>query len=295
MELNQLVETCVSREEIYEGVVLHVVKDTVRLPNGALAPREFCLHPGAVAILALCDDGTVLMEHQYRYAHGRVFYEIPAGKLDRRDEPPLLAAARELREDTGAIAEKFTYLGPIETTPALLDERIHLYLAEGLSFGERELDEEQAFWTEFVHTRVPRAYDGIRELIRDFKAEGGIVAVSSHSMNEFIERDYRENDLPFPDAIFGWDLPRDKRKPSTYTVDELIRRYGFDKSEILMVDDLKPGFDMARAAGIDFAAAGWGYDVEQIRAFMTEHSDFYLESVAELRELVFGSDETNQA
>ena len=114
MELNQLVETCVSREEIYEGVVLHVVKDTVRLPNGALAPREFCLHPGAVAILALCDDGTVLMEHQYRYAHGRVFYEIPAGKLDRRDEPPLLAAARELREETGISADVLT---PIANMP----------------------------------------------------------------------------------------------------------------------------------------------------------------------------------
>ena len=190
------------------------------------------------------------------------------------------------------LAENYTFEDFLRKnfTPGILS-----LFTDELGLNERELDEEQAFWTEFVHTRVPRAYDGIRELIRDFKAEGGIVAVSSHSMNEFIERDYRENDLPFPDAIFGWDLPRDKRKPSTYTVDELIRRYGFDKSEILMVDDLKPGFDMARAAGIDFAAAGWGYDVEQIRAFMTEHSDFYLESVAELRELVFGSDETNQA
>ena len=143
MELKDLIETRVSREEIYEGVVLHVVKDTVRLPNGALAPREFCLHPGAVAILALCDDGSVLMEHQYRYAHGRVFYEIPAGKLDSKNEPPLLAAARELREETGAIAEKYPYLGPIDTTPALLDERIHLYLAEGIRFGERELDEDE--------------------------------------------------------------------------------------------------------------------------------------------------------
>ena len=143
MELDQLIETRVSREEIYNGVVLHVVKDTVRLPNGAFAPREVCLHPGAVAILAMDDDGMVLMEHQYRYAHGRIFYEIPAGKLDHRDEVPLLAAARELREETGAIAEKYTYLGPIDTTPALLDERIHLYLAEGLSFGERELDEDE--------------------------------------------------------------------------------------------------------------------------------------------------------
>ena len=143
MEHESLIEVSVAREEIYRGVVLHVVKDTVRLPNGALAPREFCLHPGAVAIIALCEDGSVLMEHQYRYAHGRVFYEIPAGKLDSKEEVPLLAAARELREETGAVAEKYTYLGPIDPSPALVDERIHLYLAEGLSFGERELDADE--------------------------------------------------------------------------------------------------------------------------------------------------------
>ncbi len=148
--MEELLETRLSREEIYQGVVLHVVKDTVRLPNGAVAPREFCLHPGAVAILPLCDDGTVIMEHQYRYAHGRVFFEIPAGKLDSKDEPPLVGAARELREETGASAEWYTYLGPLDTTPALIDERIHLYLAEGLSFGERELDEDEFLTTERV-------------------------------------------------------------------------------------------------------------------------------------------------
>ena len=167
-------------------------------------------------------------------------------------------------------------------TPGILS-----LFTDELGLCERELDEEQAFWSEFVHTRVPKAYDGIRELILRFRAEGGIVAVSSHSMNEFIERDYRENDLPMPDVIFGWDLPREKRKPATYAVDELVRAYGFKKEEILMVDDLKPGFDMARAAGIDFAAAGWGYDVKEIRDFMSEHSDFYLSSVVQLEKLIF--------
>ena len=143
MDYESLKEVGIAREEIYHGVVLHVVKDTVRLPNGALAPREFCLHPGAVAIIAMCEDGSVLMEHQYRYAHERVFYEIPAGKLDGCDEEPLLAAARELREETGAVAERYTYLGPIDPSPALVNERIHLYLAEGLTFGERELDEDE--------------------------------------------------------------------------------------------------------------------------------------------------------
>jgi ADP-ribose pyrophosphatase len=115
----------------------------VLLPNGEEAYREICLHVGAVCIIPLLDDGRVIMERQYRYAHGRVFFEIPAGKLDSPDEDPLSAAMRELREETGAVAGKMTYLGAVDTTPALMNERIHMYLAEDLTFGERELDEDE--------------------------------------------------------------------------------------------------------------------------------------------------------
>ena len=145
-----LEEKFVSREEIFNGVVLKVVRDVVELPNGRLATRELCLHFGAVAIIPLLDDGRILMERQYRYAHGRIFFEIPAGKLDSPDEDPLHAAVRELREETGAVAEKITYLGRIDPSPALINEQIHLYLAEGLSFGERELDEDEFLEVEAV-------------------------------------------------------------------------------------------------------------------------------------------------
>ena len=139
--MENLKEKFVSRKEIFDGTVLKVVCDTVELPNGNLATRELCLHGGAVAILAVLDDGRILMERQYRYAHGRVFTEIPAGKLESREEIPLEAAKRELREETGAVAGKYTYLGKIASTPALINEVIYLYLAEDISFGERELDE----------------------------------------------------------------------------------------------------------------------------------------------------------
>ena len=141
--MGNLEEKFISRENIYDGVVLKVVRDTVELPDGNQAIRELCLHMGAVAIIPLLDDGRVLMERQYRYAHGRMFFEIPAGKLDSADEDPLDAAIRELREETGAVAEKMTYLGRIDPTPALINEKIYLYLAEGLKFGERELDEDE--------------------------------------------------------------------------------------------------------------------------------------------------------
>ena len=141
--MSNLTETQIRREEIFDGVVLHVVKDTVILPNGAEATREMCLHVGAVAVLPLLDDGRVIMERQYRYPHGRVFLEIPAGKLDSKDEDPYLAAVRELREETGATAQKLTFIGELDTTPALIDEKINMYIAEGLSIGERSLDDDE--------------------------------------------------------------------------------------------------------------------------------------------------------
>lgn len=142
-EMNKLEEKRISREDIFEDRILHVVKDTVELPDGSKSFREICLHTGGVCVLPLLDDGRVLVERQYRYAHGRVFLEIPAGKLNTQDEDPLSAGKRELREETGAVAEKYTFLGEIATTPALMNEKIYVYLAEGLTFGERELDEDE--------------------------------------------------------------------------------------------------------------------------------------------------------
>ena len=139
--MSDLTEKQLSREVIYEGAVLNVVCDRVSLPNGREAIREMCLHVGAVAVLPLLSDGRVIMERQFRYPHGRVFLEIPAGKLDSKGEDPLSAAKRELYEETGAVAEKYTYLGAIAPSPALINEVIHIYMAEGISFGECDLDD----------------------------------------------------------------------------------------------------------------------------------------------------------
>lgn len=141
--MSRFEEKQLEREEIYNGLVLHVVKDKVLLPNGGTSIRELCLHKGAAAVIPLTDDGSAVMIRQFRYAHHREYLEIPAGKLDSIDEAPLDAAKRELREETGMSAERYTYLGVIDTTPALIDEKIHLYLAEGLSEGEMELDDDE--------------------------------------------------------------------------------------------------------------------------------------------------------
>ena len=149
--MNNLIEKQIQRTEIFSGVALHVVKDTVLLPNGNTSVREICLHNGAVAVIPILPDGRVIMERQFRYAHNRVVLEIPAGKLDSKDEIPLEAAKRELREETGAVAEKIVFLGEIAPSPALISEIIYLYMAEGISFGERELDEDEFLDVEYIH------------------------------------------------------------------------------------------------------------------------------------------------
>lgn len=142
-EESNLIEKKLSGEDIYCGRIIKLQLDTVELPNGKEAKREIVRHNGAVCIIPLTDENEVILERQYRYAQGQVILEIPAGKLDSADEDPLSAAKRELREETGAVAGKMTYLGLYIGSPALLDEKIYMYLAEDLTFGECERDDDE--------------------------------------------------------------------------------------------------------------------------------------------------------
>ena len=108
----------------------------------------------------------------------------------------------------------------------------------------------------------------------------------SHSFDFNIFRDYEANGLPKPDAVYGWEIPAEKRKPKPWAVFEIMKKFDLSPSEILMIDDLKPGFDMAKAAGVDFAAAGWAYDVPEIEAFMRENSSLYFKTVQELSDFL---------
>lgn len=133
-------EQTVSREELLRGHFLHVVRDTVRLPTGGQATREFVLHPGAVMIIGLLDDGRVVLERQYRHPMDRVMVEFPAGKLDP-GEDSLVCAQRELREETGFSATAWAFAGRLSPTVAYSDEVIDIWFARGLTLGERQLDE----------------------------------------------------------------------------------------------------------------------------------------------------------
>ena len=124
---------------MFDGELLKVHRDTVRLPDGTHATREYIRHPGAVAVVALFDDGAVLLERQYRYPGRREFIEIPAGKLEP-GEPHLDTAQRELAEETGYVAADWTRLGLIHTAIGYADEAIELFLARKLTKKEASLD-----------------------------------------------------------------------------------------------------------------------------------------------------------
>ena len=150
----------------------------------------------------------------------------------------------------------------------------------GLS--EKEMEEEEIFWAEYVKGHIPKAYPGIREILMDFKAKGGLICVDSHSFSHYILRDYEANGLPEPDLVYGWDLEADKRKPSPWTLYQIMEKFGLQAEELLVVDDLKPGYDMASAAGVPFAAVGWANDVPTIEEFMRKNCKRYFKTVEEL-------------
>ncbi|MBT8540096.1 NUDIX hydrolase [Polynucleobacter paneuropaeus] len=135
-------EERISGEDIYGGIFLNMKRDRVSLPDGQEAVREYLTHPGAVAILALLDDGRILLERQYRYPISKVCMEIPAGKLDP-NEDPLVCAQRELEEETGYSASKWSYIRRIHPVISYSTEFIDIYLAEGLQAGKSRLDEEE--------------------------------------------------------------------------------------------------------------------------------------------------------
>jgi ADP-ribose pyrophosphatase len=127
-----LIETRVSSEAVFDGRLLHVRRDTVRLPDGSLATREHVVHPGAVLIVPVLPDGRLVVERQYRYPLDRVFIEFPAGKLDP-GEAGLATARRELIEEAGYEAATWTLLATIHTLISYTNEKIDIFLAEGLT------------------------------------------------------------------------------------------------------------------------------------------------------------------
>ena len=167
-----LKETRIDSMAVYEGDFIKVFKDNVRLPDGSVGSREHIVHPGAVAVLAILDNGNLLMERQFRYAPQREFIELPAGKIDH-GEDILLTAQRELLEETGYIASQWTHLTTAWPCTGFADERMEYFLARGLTYQGRQLDDGE--FLEVFELSLSDALDWIKQgKINDSKTMIGI-------------------------------------------------------------------------------------------------------------------------
>ena len=137
-----LFEKTVSSELIFDGKIITVKKDSAELENGEVVNRELVVHPGGVCVVPITDEGEILMVQQFRYPFQEVLTELPAGKLEV-GEDHREAGLRELREETGIVCKKFEYLGVCYPSVAYLTEKIHMYLATGLTYQSQSLDEDE--------------------------------------------------------------------------------------------------------------------------------------------------------
>ncbi|HCJ40944.1 NUDIX domain-containing protein [uncultured Ruminococcus sp.] len=133
-------EKALSSEQLFDGIVVKLFRDDVELENGEKAVREYVKHPGGVCVAAVDDDENIYMVEQFRYPFGKALTEVPAGKLEY-GEDPAQCGRRELKEEVGAVADSFEYLGCLYPTVAYDTEIIHMFLARGLHFGEQHLDD----------------------------------------------------------------------------------------------------------------------------------------------------------
>lgn len=159
---------------------------------------------------------------------------------------------------------------------------------EQYGFTEQELIDEYNGWMDYVRTHIPAPYSGIERIIRRQKEEGGMLCVVSHSSAENITRDYLAHFGTLPDRIYGWDLPEHQRKPSPYPLLHIMETYHLTPEQLLVVDDLKPAWQMAHSVGVPIAFAAWSKtEVPQITKEMTSLCDFTFDTPRKLEEFLF--------
>ncbi|MBQ7045333.1 MAG: NUDIX hydrolase [Clostridia bacterium] len=168
-----LEEKQLKKEYMYKGKIINLRRDEALLPNGKTAIREIVEHNGGVCVVPLDDDGNVYMVQQFRYPYFKVVTEIPAGKLEK-GEDPLEAGKRELKEEVGAIAQNYVFLGELYPSPGYCGEIIHMYLATGLSFCDTDPDEDE--FLEPVKIPLKTAVDMVlKNELADSKTQAAIL------------------------------------------------------------------------------------------------------------------------
>lgn len=155
-----------------------------------------------------------------------------------------------------------------------------------LKFNETEQEYQYKIWKSYTKEKCPEFYSGFPEFISEYKKLGGIICVVSHSESEQIIRDYLLHCGITPDSIFGWELEEHQRKPNSYPVIEIMKKFNLNNNEILVLDDLKPGLDMAKSCNVEFAGAGWSHIIPEIKNYMKNNSNYYFPTVESFKEFI---------
>ena len=179
-----LTEKTLDTQVIFEGRIIKVRLDKVLLPNGVKADREIVEHPGGVAIVALDEQENVYMVRQYRHPFEAVLFEIPAGKLNY-GENPLECGIRELKEETGLVAEQYDFLGSFMVSPGFCAEKIHIYLARNLHQGTMNLDPD-----EFLEVEK-HSLQALLDMIMENKIEDGKTVIGLLKAAELLRREQK--------------------------------------------------------------------------------------------------------
>lgn len=162
---------------------------------------------------------------------------------------------------------------------------------ELFGFTPEEVSQEFELWKVYVRTHTPPPYEGMKALLERYRKAGGLICVSSHSGVENISRDYTAHFGFLPDQVFGWEL-LERKKPHPFALEEIMRLYHLRPDQLLMVDDMKTGYEMAARCSVPFACAGWSHADASIIQAMRESCEIYLEEVSQLEALIFGQDST---
>ncbi len=163
------------------------------------------------------------------------------------------------------------------------------FCLEDMGYSQKELSLHYRRWKEYVRTHIPPVYEGFYDLLHRFRRKGGIICVCSHSSDENISRDYLHHFGFLPDHIYSYDLPQELQKPSPFALQDIMERHHLEPKDLLVVDDMKAGFDMASSCSVPFACAGWSHKLPEIADFMKACTPVYLHRVEELYQLVFES------
>lgn len=196
--------------------------------------------------------------------------------------PSFVEALKTLRPDSDILSYK-------EFVTYCFDPGFSGLCKDIMKFSNTEQEYQYRIWKNYTKDNSPNFYPGFPELINEYKKSGGIICVVSHSESEQIIRDYTLHCGLTPDLVFGWELKENQRKPSAYPIIEIMKRFNLNNTEMLVLDDLKPGLIMARSCNVEFAAAGWSHTVPEIENYMRNNSDYYFSTVNEFKKFMWDS------